>query len=842
MALAVLAAAVPVSAQALSQSYHLNIPREPLDGALKDLAQQTGLQIAHFSDVKGSNALVGPVTGDMSVARALTSLLSSSGLTYRVVNDRTIAVVPLDSASGSAGTTSNSSQATPSAPATGDDTRKEGKSDSSGQFRLAQAASGQAPNPSPVGSQQRRAQGSEGALQVVIVTAEKRNERLQDVPVPVTSISADTLLDNDQVRLKDYYTQVPGLNLTTGVRGDTQLSIRGLSSGLGTIPTVGVTIDDVPYGSSIALTGGFSIADVDPSDVARIEVLRGPQGTLYGANSVGGLLKYVTIDPSTEGVSGLLEAGVNDVYNASAAGYNARAAVNVPLGDTVAIRASGFSRRIPGYIDNITTGQVGANQTDTDGGRLAFLWRPSADLSLKLSALTQDNRLLGSQLVNLGPGLGDLQQNNPNDTGWLTRRIEAYSSLLNARFGQAEFVSATGYNVSDQSIAAKIGPNTSPLAIFETLHTNKFSQELRLSTPVGQQVDFLMGGFYTREKSADEQNLGSVDFATSTLTASLFDNKFPVTYEEYAAFTDVTYKFTDRLDLQVGGRETQYRQSYSLVSTGPAANNPPIVPERQLTADYFTYLLTPRFKVSPDFMVYTRFASGYRPGSFNTGQPTLPLTYKPDTTMNYEVGAKGDFLDHALSIDMSVYYIDWKDIQILVIQPPPAPPGGDYFANAGSAKSQGVEFSFQARPIAHLTLTGWAAYTDATLTADFPPGPSAGHSGDRLPFSAPLSGNLAATEDFPLQHGLAVFAGAMLSYVGDRKGDFVASSLTRQSYPAYAEIDLRTGLEGSSWKVNLFLNNAADKRGAVTGDPTVIPSGIVYIQPRTVGMSVSQTF
>jgi outer membrane receptor protein involved in Fe transport len=158
-----------------------------------------------------------------------------------------------------------------------------------------------------------------------------------------------------------------------------QLSIRGIMSGLYTNPTVGITVDDVPYGSSTFLGGGGGtvMPDIDPADLARIEVLRGPQGTLYGASSMGGLLKFVTVDPSTDGVSGRIEGGINSVYNGAELGYGARGSVNVPLGDVLAVRVSAFSRQDPGYVDNVQSGQRGVNKTDVDGGRLSALWRPS---------------------------------------------------------------------------------------------------------------------------------------------------------------------------------------------------------------------------------------------------------------------------------------------------------------------------------------------------------------------------------------------------------------------------------------------------------------------------------
>src|SRR3984957_2055274 len=266
----------------------------------------------------------------------------------------------------------------------------------------AESSSGSSPPTDSVAQKQ-------GEIGEIIVTAEKKEERLQDVPVPVSVLSADTLLEFNEVRLQDYYTSVPGLTVIPTNTGSPALTIRGITTNAYSNPTVGITVDDVPYGSSTNMGGGPLVPDLDPSDLARIEVLRGPQGTLYGASSIGGLLKFVTVDPTTDDVSGSVQAGMSSVRNGAELGYNVSGAANVPLSDTLAVRASGFTRQDPGYVDNVETGQRGVNKTDVDGVRFAALWRPSNDFSLKVSALLQDATANGSSNVDVEPGLGDLQ-------------------------------------------------------------------------------------------------------------------------------------------------------------------------------------------------------------------------------------------------------------------------------------------------------------------------------------------------------------------------------------------------------------------------------------------------
>ena len=205
--------------------------------------------------------------------------------------------------------------------------------------------------------------------------------------------------------------------------------------------------------------------------------------------------------------------------------------------------------------------------------------------------------------------------------------------------------------------------------------TKKFTQEVRLATPIRSRVDWLMGLFYTHEASYFTETTEAENATTGEIVAGSPDNfRFPTTYAEYAAFTDLTFHVTDQFDVQVGGRESHIKQSIVESEVGPYVNvfygvpSPYLVPQVISDANAFTYLLTPSFKLSPDFMVYARLASGYRAGGPNA-VPGVPTQYNPDKTENYELGAKGDFLNHVLSFDASLYYIDWKDIQLNLINP-----------------------------------------------------------------------------------------------------------------------------------------------------------------------------
>jgi outer membrane receptor protein involved in Fe transport len=688
-------------------------------------------------------------------------------------------------------------------------------------------------------------------MQEVLVTAQKKEERLQDVPIPVTTVEATSLAENNHTRLRDYFDTVPGFVVSPGPSAGNQqmLTIRGVSSGAFGNPTVGVTVDDVPYG---AFTREYA-PDIDPSDLARVEVLRGPQGALYGANSMGGLLKYVTVDPSTAGVSGRIEAGTSSVSHGSDVGYNFRGAVNVPLNETTAIRASAFTRQDPGFIDNPALGTQDVNEARVSGGRLSALWKPSDVFSLKLSALYQKTDGDGLSEVVAAPGLGELQQNYIPGIGRYDQENQAYSAVIAATLGRVDLTSVTGYNVFDYhtsndytyllgaSAQRFFGVTGAPT--FADGGTDKFTQELRLSMPLGARFDWLVGAFYTHEDTSLLQTFAAENVATGQVVGTIQALDIPIKLTEYALFTDLTVHFTDRFDLQIGGRESHLEPIFASVTESGAAFPTTLhLAPIDNTSDVFTYLVTPRFKFSPDMMMYARIASGYRPAranSFNP-DPLVPRTAAPDKTKNYEIGLKGNVWDRRLSLDASVYYIDWKDIQILLFD---ARNNLTYNTNGSAAKSEGVELSLALRPLPGLTISAWGSYNHAVLTEGFPPDTAAyGPSGSRMPFSPRLSGSVSVEQRFPLVPGVSGFAGVTVIDMGDRRGPFIATP-ARAEYPGYTTVDLRAGAEFSSWKVNVYANNVGDKRVPIGGGAgTFPPTSFFYLQPRTLGLSAVKSF
>ena len=285
-------ACAAMATQAQTAVVHFDLPRQPLADSLRAIGSQTHTNIL-FDPPLVAGREAPALKADMTPQQALSRLLSGTGIEFDYLSETTVVL------------------AAQSAPGVG-----------SGTTNGLEVSAGHAVG---VAAMDRRASSADAvAPEEVLVTAQKKEERLQDVPVPMTAIDAQSLTSNNQFHLQDYYASVPGLTLALDSRGAPSISIRGVTTGVSVTSTTGITIDDVPFGASSVSPAFNPPPDVDPNDLARIEVLRGPQGTLYGASSLGGLVKYVTIDPSTAGFSGLLQVGTEGVHNGDGAGFSWR--------------------------------------------------------------------------------------------------------------------------------------------------------------------------------------------------------------------------------------------------------------------------------------------------------------------------------------------------------------------------------------------------------------------------------------------------------------------------------------------------------------------------------------
>ncbi|MGH8239014.1 MAG: TonB-dependent receptor domain-containing protein, partial [Steroidobacteraceae bacterium] len=626
-------------------------------------------------------------------------------------------------------------------------------------------------------------------LEEVIVTAQKRVENVRDIPASISVLGGTQLENLHATNLLDYAAYVPGLAITPGGSpGKVALSLRGLSP-LSDAATVGTYIDDAPLGSSGSWGRSVGLAlDLLPYDVERIEVLRGPQGTLYGVNTLGGLLKYVMRSPDPSRFEARVGAEASTIEGAGDTGWGARASVNIPLVDNaLALRASYFNQHTPGYISVVPTGRRDANTARQEGGRLGLLWQATDDLSIKLSSVLQNIESGEDSIVSLdATTLAPLQ-------GQLTsaflfpqvfrQQLRFHSANVTWDLGGAEFVSVSSYarttTRDDSDLSASFGslvplfcgftpecapenaaaPGLSPF--FVNLEFEKYTQEFRLASPAGGRIEWLLGAFYTDEDSRNLQLLTAFDRNGAPVAPlnPLVAASVPTTYREYAGFGNLTYRFTDAFDVTGGVRWARNSQRFRQITAGPLLPQGD-VPGRS-AENVYTYLLSPRYRVNEDTMVYARIATGYRPGGPNLALPGIPPQVDADTIVNYELGLKSELLGRRLLLDVAIYHIDWRDIQITSTNEQ----GIGFFENASTARSRGIELTSAYSPVRGLRLGLNAAYTDAIITEDAPS--LGGVSGDRLPGVPKWGGALTADYEFNVRGNWNGRLGGAYRYVGD---------------------------------------------------------------------------
>ncbi|HEY1706941.1 MAG TPA: TonB-dependent receptor [Rhizomicrobium sp.] len=708
-------------------------------------------------------------------------------------------------------------------------------------------------------------------VEVVVVTAEKRSEPLKDTPMAVTAINATALQDMGAVSFRDLTASVPGLQIAGGL-GSGYISLRGITTGNDGDSTVGLQIDGVPIGpTAFGAAAGAYMPELDPSVLARVEVLRGPQGTLYGSSTLGGIINYVTQRPDISGLMGSAYAEGTSTKNGGVGGM-LRGMFNAPISDdTAAVQLSAFYGDTDGFIDNTAFGRNDINDRRNYGGRAAFLFQLApkltvqlADLYAKLSSV-QD--LVTYNPVTQRPAFGDLVNNDAvapvydskfnvtsanldYDWGWSTASaIVSYQTLSTTNV--ADFSDATLGQLAEFVLPLAGGvtlPTPGNPAVSVLLDNHKFTSELRLTSSDVGNLTWIIGAFYNDETSTNIQRLASFDGDNAPNPSPLNDlvtYDLITHYRELAGFGNLTYAISDKFDI-TGGLRIQditqdYRQLYGgadadalnaiFVGAGLAAT-PADSGLSRAQDSVVTYLANARYHFTPDSMIYVRFATGFRPGGPNIIVPGLPKTFDPDTTRDYEIGWKTSFYDGHGFLDLSLYHIDWNNIQIITFSN-----GINGLTNGGQAESQGVEASVNIEPIDGLTLSGSLAFSDAKLTQNLPG--FLGNDGDPLPMNPRWSGSLSAEYAWQVANGWGAFANASGNYAGERNIGFASSLIYKQyTLPDYAVLNLRAGVKHDDWEMAAFVRNLTDER-AQLGASTLSDTMVAVARPRTVGISLS---
>jgi iron complex outermembrane recepter protein len=620
-------------------------------------------------------------------------------------------------------------------------------------------------------------------------------------------------------------------------------------------------------GSSTAFANGASNAiDMALLDLNHIEVLRGPQGTLYGAGAMGGVLKYVTNEPDTYELSGSVSLG-GSLTRGGASSSTASGILNVPLKEDVAgLRVSAFTNHEGGFVDAVgPAARKNVNDGRTEGARLSVLVEPSSRLKIRLTGTVQDLTRNGSDYVDYDYNTGRPYDPSSGAATSSPRRyletpepyllkIAVTGADLEYNFGWARLnaitsVQQTRYDVLNDLSTAYVplivgatGMPAQSVLFHAVSEVKKQSQEFRLTSAAGGDFEWIGGLWWDHEVGTNDQTLG-LTLDGGSAGPDLIAGALPSQYHELAAYGDLTWNASKRLALTGGLRVAHNRQTFGEKGGGLLAA--PVDESSDSAETSKTYMLTARYALTPVSNVYLRAASGYRPGGPNfvildpdTGRPSAPLTFKHDSLWSYEAGYKADLLDHRLNVEASVYDISWHDIQQTT-----AVNGLTAYVNSGKARIDGAELAATWKATASLTIGANLALIDARLSQ---PAEGLGRSGSRLPNTARAAGTVSARYAFDLA-ACPSYVGFSERYTGERNAGFDGSdTIPNYRLPSYAMTDFQAGVDIRKYALSLFVRNAFDRRAQLGASTTVVPLGgpvwVSEARPREVGLTVSAAF
>jgi outer membrane receptor protein involved in Fe transport len=733
-------------------------------------------------------------------------------------------------------------------------------------------------------------------LDVVTVTANKREENIREVAVSITKLSEQQLENINATQMTDYANYVPGLAVQSlGTPGQTQVSMRGIAA-MSPSSTVGTYVDETPVGSnSLYQQATLYTLDLLPYDVESIEVLRGPQGTLYGAGAMGGLIKYTMKKPDPTNREFRVGGGFSATDGADGWGSNYRVGMNIPLvQDSLALRASYTRNNLAGYVDNLFDGRTDINEGEQTSARAALLWQGES-VDVQFSAMRQTIDSDNNGTIALEPGSYariDGLSNYVAVDEVFTKDIDNYALTVNWDAGFADFVSATSYSDSHTltrsdltfsygEFPVLVGLEPGKAWLDYTLDLQQLTQEFRLQSKTGQPFEWLLGAFYSDEDGDNHQLIPLTQFDGSPLAApwgdligTLGELSIPSTYQETAVFANGSYKFTDWFKLGAGVRWSRNDQDFSqIVTYGQFINLTPGTSPNTSSEDVVTWSITPQFQINPDTMVYFKASTGYQPGGPNIVAPGLPPQVDSSTLTSYELGLKSAWADNRVLFDVVGYQIDWQDIQTANIVN-----GISGLVNGGEATSRGLEASLQVRPAAGLTLGLNAAWNDSEVDEDFEPiiqhqtipglgditaVVNTGLAGDRMPYVPDLTWAFTADYYVPMGKGWSANFGGGLRWIDDRTNGTTQRTVVSLDNPPmelqrtvdeplvldpYTVLDLYASFSNGAWSLRTYVKNATDEHaystinavdGLVSGPHHIAARPI---QPRMVGVELDYRF
>lgn len=742
------------------------------------------------------------------------------------------------------------------------------------------------------------AQSADAQLDEVVVTAQKRSENLQDVPISIQALGASRLESLQINDTTDYVRFMPSVTAPTGAPGFSNFYMRGVASGennnhSGPLPSVGVYLDEQPV---TTITGPL---DIHIYDIARVEVLAGPQGTLYGASSQAGTIRIITNKPDTSAFKAGYDVEVNSIAHGDV-GYGAEGFVNIPLHEKAAVRLVAWAEHDGGYIDNVPgafvfpTGNVAVNnasqveknynEVDTVGARAALKIDLNESWSVTPTLIGQRTQADGGFAAD--PTKGDLKISRYYPEGVDDKWAQA-ALAIEGKVGSLDILYAGAHmrrwidSDSDYSDYSFFYDTLFGYGAYTTddagnfINTSQYiqardyfkktSHEFRVASPTENRFKVVAGLFYQKQAHNIEQRYKIDNLAAASEVPgwpdTLWLTKQLRTDRDYAAFADGTFDITDKLSVTGGIRFFKYKNSLQgffgfgagfSSGTGEAACFKPTIVEggpctnvdKTTKGDGHTYRVNATYKIDDDKMVYATLSTGFRPGGINR-RGTLP-PYDADFLKNHEVGWKTSWMGNRLRWNGAVFYEKWDDFQFSFL----GANGLTEIRNAGKAKMKGVESDINWLVTDGLSLIGAAAYTDAELNEDYIPDPSAppeATKGTSLPVTPKFKGNLTARYEWTFADMDAHVQGSLV-HTGSAYPDLRSSDrAVIGKLPSSTTFDFAIGVEKASWRIeayakNLFDDDGQNDRFVQCASSVCTRVYTIPIRPRTMGVKFGQSF
>lgn len=651
------------------------------------------------------------------------------------------------------------------------------------------------------------AQDSPGVDEIV-VTAQKREQRLLDVPIAVTAVTGEEIENKGYANIVSLLNRSPGVSSAGG-----SVQIRGISSRFGAA-TVGYYLDELPF----SFINNTASPDVRAWDLERVEVLRGPQGTLYGANSTGGTVRILTKNPNLRELEAKGEVSAGSIADGSEE-WEVKGAINVPLvTDRIAIRLAGTHYRNNGFIDSPLGRDINDSEITLLRGKLMLA--PFDGTSITLSAWGQDTIFENNSTTGRNRRSA-VATPTPNST-----KFRTYSGIIEQDGPGFNIVSATSYLKLDQASSTSANLGAGVVTITSGTLAETFSQEVRLVSSGSGPFHWTAGGFYQHAVQDTIANLPGFYISTSTDKS-----------EAWAVFGEGSYRF-GALEATVGGR---YFRDKRTSNTALSILPPSFYPTVDGSYDSFNPKFNLAWHADANSLFYANVAKGFRSGQ---NQPAsslataaargivVPAQIAPETLWSYEVGNKSSFLDGKLTVEAALYYNDWKDLQVTI----QLAGGLGALVNGGKAHAMGADLVITARPVPGLTLAISGNVNESKFDSTVP---TAFNEGDRIVNVPEYTFNTSATYTAPMSRSLDFFAYTELQQTPAL--EYKLQGLSGTSDPQ-SLVNVRIGVEGKSWGAYLTIQNLLDEEGFNFPPLATTSFQSTVAQPQTFGILLRSNF